>query len=267
MRSAIDAGFLTRNSFRARPPHPGPPAARRHLVDAATGPGPSFVLLFASPTRPPVGRWCPAGPKMDPPVPADPRPARDAEHARLLEASARGNAAAFEALYRQTAPLVLASVRRLAGVQPFIEDVLADTFLQAWRDAARFEPARGSALTWLLTIARSRALDRLRIEVLRQGGLATRPGAPAESEAPPASDPQWILQQLQDKTRLHTLLDGLAPKERWVLSLAYFRDLTQAEIADQTGMPLGTVKSLMNRAQHKLRDALGPSGEQQAGTP
>lgn len=185
---------------------------------------------------------------------AAPRGAAD-PLAALLEAAAAGNARAFESFYMATSRTALAFVRRVAG-DALAEDVLADAFFQAWRDAGRFDGTRGSALAWLLTIARSRALDRLRQESLRHGGLAGAPDYDADGDEAADASPPDLLEAVHSSSRLHAALRDLSANERWVLGLAYFREHTQAEIAALTGMPLGTVKSHMVRAQARLREAL-----------
>jgi RNA polymerase sigma-70 factor (ECF subfamily) len=181
---------------------------------------------------------------------------RDERLAGQLRAAAGGDARAFEAFYDGTVRYAMALVRRIAG-QALAEDVLSDCYFQAWRDAGRFDPARGSALTWLLTMARSRALDRLRQETLRHGGQAGAPAFDAdETEAAPSPGPEQLLESVEACSALHSALAQLSANERWVLGLAYFRDHSQSEIASLTGLPLGTVKSLINRAQHKLREVL-----------
>jgi RNA polymerase sigma-70 factor (ECF subfamily) len=183
---------------------------------------------------------------------------RDEQLATLLKAAAGGDARAFEAFYNGTARYAMAVVRRIAG-EAHAEDVLSDCYFQAWRNAARFDAGRGSALTWLLTMARSRALDRMRQETLRHGGLAGAPAFDADARAAEPGDepgPDQLLESVQSCTRLHAALAKLSANERLALGLAYFRDHTQSEIATLTGLPLGTVKSLINRAQHKLREAL-----------
>ena len=184
--------------------------------------------------------------------------ARDGELAALLKAAAGGDARAFEAFYNATARHAMAVVRRIAG-DAHAEDIVADCYFQAWRNAGRFDAERGSALTWLLTMARSRALDRMRQETLRHGGLTGAPAFDADSQAAePGHDPgpDQLLESVEACTRLHAALAQLSANERWALGLAYFRDHTQSEIATLTGLPLGTVKSLITRAQHKLREAL-----------
>lgn len=181
---------------------------------------------------------------------------RDAQLASLLQAVARGDAQAFEQFYNATVRQAMAVVRRVAG-DAHAEDVLADCFFQAWRNAGQFDAARGSALAWLLTMARSRALDRMRQETLRHGGLSGAPGYDADAcEKCPNPGPEQLLESTEASTRLHAALRQLSPTERWVLGLAYFGECTQSGIAAATGLPLGTVKSLMRRAQHKLRETL-----------
>jgi RNA polymerase sigma-70 factor, ECF subfamily len=189
-----------------------------------------------------------------PPVPAP----REPQLAALLVAAAAGDARAFEQFYDATVRHAMAVVRRVAG-SAYAEDVLSDCYFKAWRNAAQFDPARGSALAWLLTMARSRALDRMRQETLRHGGASGAPEFDADSEqAAHDAGPDALLETTQASTRVHAALAQLSANERWVLGLAFFRDCTQSEIATLTGMPLGTGKSLITRAQHKMRETLTP---------
>jgi RNA polymerase sigma-70 factor (ECF subfamily) len=181
---------------------------------------------------------------------------RDEQLAELLRAAAGGDGSAFESFYNGTSRYAMAVVRRIAG-DVHAEDVLSDCYFQAWRNAKQFDSARGSALTWLLTMARSRALDRLRQETLRHGGLAGAPEFdPDISEGGQDVGPEQLLESVEAGSRLHAALSHLSANERWVLGLAYFREHSQSEIAEITGLPLGTVKSLVTRAQHKLRETL-----------
>lgn len=176
---------------------------------------------------------------------------RDHALAQALAAAARGDNEAFETFYDATIGLARALARRLLDAAD-VEDLLADVYFEAWRQAARFDAARGSAVTWLLTRVRSRALDLLRRR-------ATQPGVGGDvaiADTPGGPDPADRLWQAQAGTRLHRALQVLTAPERWVLGLAYFRELTHAQIAGCTGMPLGTVKSHLQRAQTKLRAAL-----------
>lgn len=226
----------------------------------AAPPAGAVVLLFGSahPLRQPVTPT----PETLPVRPSDAE--RDARHAALLAAAAQGDARAFEEFYRLTIDLATAVVRRIAGPNQ-TEDVLSDAYFQAWQQAQQFDPRRGSALSWFLTTARSRALDRWRAERLRHGGLDGAPefDAPAlQDEASPG--PDTLLEATQAGQHLHAALTRLSANERWVLGLAYYRDLTHGEIAALTGLPLGTVKSLISRSQGKLREALTPAARSSA---
>jgi RNA polymerase sigma-70 factor (ECF subfamily) len=135
-----------------------------------------------------------------------------------------------------------------------VEDVVADGYFQAWRGAADFDARRGSPVTWLLTIVRSRALDLMR----------HRKASPEVAGADPASDatpadfpgPAELLDGVQTRSRLHAALSALSAQERSVLCLAYYREMTHREVSLEIGLPLGTVKSLILRAQAKLRAQL-----------
>ena len=183
-----------------------------------------------------------------------------AELALWVQAAAQGDARAFEAFYNATCACTGAVVRRIVGDNHF-EDVLSDAYFQAWRHARRFEPQPGGALAWIVTIARSRALDRLRQERLRHGGAGGAPEFDAEAHSGADSvDPETLAASVEASSQLHRALARLSPHERWVLALAYFRDCSHSEIAAHTGLPLGTVKSLITRSQHKLRDTLNAPG-------
>jgi RNA polymerase sigma-70 factor (ECF subfamily) len=187
------------------------------------------------------------------PTPDPQRRARDERLALLLARSAAGDAQAFEAFYDASVVHARTLARRILR-DAELDDVLADAFFQAWRDAGRFDAARGSAMAWLLTIVRTRALDLLRQRQVR--------GQPGESEAESASEdpgPPDLLAQAQAGTRLHAALGQLSQQERWLLGLAYYREQTHVQIAAATGLPLGTVKSVLLRAQHKLRALLEPA--------
>ena len=182
------------------------------------------------------------------------RAARDARLAGLLAAAAGGDTTAFESFYDDSHAYARALARRMLPSAD-VDDLLADVYFEAWRNAARFDAQRGSAVTWLLTIVRSRALDLLRQHASHPSVGGTDATA-AEAAADPGDDPPERLWRQQEGTRLHAALQRLSPAERWVLGLAYFRELTHSEIARCTGLPLGTLKSHLLRAQTKLRAAL-----------
>jgi len=196
-----------------------------------------------------------------PEPPVDPqRRARDERLAHLLARSAGGDAQAFEAFYDASVVHARTLARRILR-DAEIDDVLAEAFFQAWRDAARFDAARGSAMAWLLTIVRTRALDLLRQRQIRGQGADVEP-ADVVSDAPGPPD---LLAQAQAGTRLHGALGQLSQQERWLLGLAYYREHTHVQIAAATALPLGTVKSVLLRAQHKLRALLEQDARHSAG--
>ena len=166
----------------------------------------------------------------------------------LISRAKLGDVEAFEQLYLGTASWLLSRIRRLVN-DGQAEDVLAEVYLQAWRSLATFDVARGAATAWLSMIARSRALDHLRHEKCRPVGTDFE----ITIEPDTSQGPEQLLSQAQDARLVQVSMTLLNQDERLVLGLAYFQDCTQNEIAASTGLPLGTVKSLMSRAQRKLR--------------
>lgn len=170
---------------------------------------------------------------------------------RLIAAAAMGDCRAFEDFYKSTARWLLARVRRIAG-DAHAEDVMAEVYLQVWRSLPLYREDRGQPLAWLATIARSRALDRMRCERRAHGGQLDAPSEPFEEEGHELG-PEQLLAVAERDRLLKVSMGALSPKEQLVLGMAYFRDCTQIEIAALTGMPLGSVKTLMTRSQRKLR--------------
>lgn len=164
----------------------------------------------------------------------------------LLRRIEAGDRAALAELYDQHAPLVNALCLRILRDRAEAEEVLQEVFLQAWRQAGRYDPARGSVASWLAVIARSRALDRLRRRAARRE--APEEAIPVEVEMPRAAEAIAVRDALR----------ALPPTQRRALELAYYEGLTQVEIAARTGEPLGTVKTRMRTALLRLREALGP---------
>lgn len=209
--------------------------------------------------RPPAGAirratMFPARPASPPAAPATPaapdRTQRDEQLARWLRQAADGDASAFECFHDATAACAHALARRLLR-EADVDDVLAESYFQAWREAARFDPGRGSAVTWLLSRVHSRAID-LRRQQRRTADVADATDA-LDRHASELPGPDELLALAEAGTRLAAALAGLSAHERWVLGLAYYRDLSHAATAEATGLPLGTVKSLLLRAQQKLR--------------
>lgn len=185
------------------------------------------------------------------------RTARDERLAALLAAAARGDCTAFEAFYDATFTYARTIARRMLSGSD-VDDLLADAYFEAWRTVARYDAGRGSAMTWLLTLVRSRCLDVLRQRRSQPSVGGSDDTLPADIPADGAEDPAHQLWRQQADARLHAALAALSAAERWVLGLAYFRELSHAQIAAATGMPLGTVKTHLLRAQQRLRALLAP---------
>ena len=160
---------------------------------------------------------------------------------------------ALAQLYETLAGRVYGLALRITRHVQTAEEVTEDCFWQVWRQAPRFDPARGAALAWIMTIARSRALDALRradtAEPLGEDRLAT-------IEAEGGGDPHDLLDAVEKQHRLHAALRGLEPLPRQLVALAFFRGLSHEEIAGQMDLPLGTVKSHIRRALLRLRELL-----------
>ncbi len=183
----------------------------------------------------------------------DPETQTDAAEAAdtkaLLLAVAAGDRQAFTCLYQTTSRLLYAIALRITHQADLADDVLSETYLQVWRQASRFDPARGTGLAWLSVICRSRALDTLRQH--RQADALTITVANQ-----PPGDSSWgaqLLASVELSGDLHLALSQLQEEQRQLLGLAYFRDLSHRELAVHTGLPLGTVKSQLRRGMEKLR--------------
>ena len=172
---------------------------------------------------------------------------------------------ALGTFYDRWFPVVHGVVSRMLESPDDVEDVVEEAFWQAWRQAERFEPERGSVQTWLLTIARSRALDRLRARRrLREDPLVDATTSEADTSAPtPAapSDPLADAEHAERSRIVRAALADLPAEQREALELGYFGGLSQSEIAEQTGLPLGTIKTRMRLALQKLRERLSPLRE------
>jgi RNA polymerase sigma-70 factor (ECF subfamily) len=174
----------------------------------------------------------------------------------LLRLMAAGDEQALVVLYDRWHALVHATAVRIVHQRDEVHDVVEETFWQAWRQAARFDPERGSVQTWLLTIARSRALDRVRaVRRLREEPLDGE-NAEVTAQAAAEGDPAMDAEARERRARVIAALAELPPEQREVLELGYFSGLSQSEIAERTGQPLGTVKTRMRLAMQKLRGRL-----------
>lgn len=181
----------------------------------------------------------------------------DADEPRLrawIVAIGRGDEPALGALYDATLGRVYGYALRITRNVQLAEEVTEDAYWQVWRQALRFDPARGNAMAWLLTIVRSRALDALRRADPAEP--CAEPEGLLAVDAVPGGDPHDLLAATRRDRALHAALAALEPLPRQLVALAFFRGLTHEEIAAQTTLPLGTVKSHIRRALAALKDAL-----------
>lgn len=165
---------------------------------------------------------------------------------------------ALLALYEATLSRVYGLVLRLVRRSQLAEEVAEDVFFQVWRQAPRFDPQRGRPLTWLLGMARSRAIDAIRREARFQHEELDEEASPIAAPATESGDE--LLAVAQGHAELHRALLLLKPQPRQLVALAFFSGLSHEEIASQTHLPLGTVKSQIRRALITLRESLGDTG-------
>jgi RNA polymerase sigma-70 factor (ECF subfamily) len=174
----------------------------------------------------------------------------------LVRAMAGGDSAALSGVYEQTVAQVFAIALRLLRCKEDAEEVVCDVYTHAWQRAKTYDCGRGTVMAWLAVMARNRAVDRLRqrrdvlsLDDDRHGGLA-------ESLVAEALGPEQVLAQIQSGSAVRRALQSQSPQRRVLLGLAFFQGLSHQEIADATGMPLGTVKSHLRRTLAALQDEL-----------
>jgi len=169
----------------------------------------------------------------------------------------RRDEAALAELYEALVGRVYAVALRVTGNLQTAEEVAEDTFWQVWREAPRFDASRGAVIAWVVTIARSRALDALRR--VDRAICDPEPDSLAERSALVGDDPHDLLAASQENHRLQAALQSLEPLPRQLVSMAFFRGLTHEEIAGYMNIPLGTVKSHIRRALESMRRTLAPA--------
>jgi RNA polymerase sigma-70 factor (ECF subfamily) len=173
---------------------------------------------------------------------------------------ADGDEAALGALYDQWAERVHTLAFWILKDADEAEDVVEETFWQVWRTAGRYDGKRAAGSTWLMMIARSRALDRLRSRRRRADWTAapsTESAFRDQASDSPAELPGTDLDGADRGSELASALGALPPEQRAAVELAYFEGLSHGEIAERTCQPLGTVKTRIRLAMEKLRQGLG----------
>lgn len=185
----------------------------------------------------------------------DPRVASDAE---LIAQAALGQPAALEVLYDRYSRVVFSFALRIVGDPQIAEEILQEVFFRAWQQGSSFQSNRGSLVTWLLSITHNLSIDEIR----------KRNRRPQKSES---AEPELLLAAVGDESvnieeevwlgslrqSINEALAQLPDAQRLPIEMAYFRGLTQREIADQLGEPLGTIKTRMRLGMLKLREYLG----------
>jgi RNA polymerase sigma-70 factor, ECF subfamily len=200
-------------------------------------------------------RWYGSGvmTEGEPPAPVD--APWGGEDAALMAAVAGGDRAALATLYDRHGAAVVALLQRILHDRALAEDLLHDVFLEAWHQAAGYDPQRGSVRTWLMIRARSRALDR-RSKLQRDAQLAELATRDRREPVHEAGEVVGL-----DGARLRRLAAGLSRELVEVIELAYFEGLSSSQIAETLCIPVGTVKSRVARALEALRAAFGTGAE------
>lgn len=176
----------------------------------------------------------------------------------LVARAVTGDEGAVAALYDRYAGMLYAVSYAIIGGRSEAEDVVAEAFAQVWREASRFEAARGSVAGWMKTIARSRARDLTRSHLRRERATSD---ASARLGNPPGmgvwrSDPAEDYEQAERQARVRQALGALSSAQREAIELAFYHGLSQSEIAERLNVPLGTVKARVRSGMLNLRSSL-----------
>ena len=180
---------------------------------------------------------------------------RDQDWVALIRSAAGGDQSALAGLYDGTSRPVFGLVLRIVGDRPTAEEVLLDVYTQAWRQAANYDEERGAPLAWLMTIARSRAIDRLR-SAKHDQYKESLDSVREISDTDP--NPEQATVDSERRRLVCSALAALPAEQREVVELAYYSGLSHSEIALRLDQPLGTVKTRTRLAMIKLRDMLRP---------
>jgi RNA polymerase sigma-70 factor (ECF subfamily) len=173
----------------------------------------------------------------------------------LVEQVSAGDRVAFSELYRRYASSALGLAARILGEQTMAEEVLQEVFLSVWRRAGAYDPARGSVRSWVFAQIHHRSVDAVRREEAeRRRATSTVQREAVEDDLEEVIEEGWLRSRREQVRRA---LQSLSPEQRQMIELAYYRGLTQTQVASEAGVPLGTVKSRTLSAMRRMRDSLG----------
>lgn len=174
----------------------------------------------------------------------------------LVESVAGGDELALHALYDRAHRVVFTLIFRLTANRETAEELTLDVFYDVWRNAARFDPANGTVIGWIMNQARSRAIDRLRFE-----GRKKRNGGDVVLPVAVAADPHDRMELRTQSERLCAALATLTPGEREAIETTFFGEMSHSQAAVRLNQPLGTVKTRIRSGLQKLRQALSAETE------
>ena len=186
-----------------------------------------------------------------------PSTARAGDGARLqdlVSAAAAGDRGAFAQLYDLTSARIYGLALRVIRDPSYAEEIVQEAYLQYWQKAADYHPGRGSVITWMMTIAHRRAVDRIRSEELhrrRSVEYGTSNGSV------PQAIPLEVVVEREETHTLHRCLDQLTDLQRSTIEMSYFNGMTYPQVAEQTATPLPTIKSRIRDGLRSLRSCLG----------
>jgi RNA polymerase sigma-70 factor (ECF subfamily) len=182
--------------------------------------------------------------------------AQDQEWTRLIALTAQGDQAALATFYDRTSPQVYGFVLKILNNREAAEEVTLDVYTQVWRQAHTYDRTRGAPGAWLMTLARTRAIDRFRAGAAEHWRLESLEAA--ELFASEGATPEQDVEGQERRRYVQQALAVLTTEQRQAVALAYFYGLSQSEIAEKLQVPLGTVKTRIRLGMIKLREALAP---------
>ncbi len=177
----------------------------------------------------------------------------------MIRRVARGDSSALAELYDATSPFVFGLALKILRDSGAAEEVTLDVFLQVWRQARAFDDKRGKPSAWLVTMARSRAIDRLRSKA--RPWVSAEPLDAAAARSSDGPGPHEECERSERRRRVASAMAQLSPEQREAITTAYFSGLSHSEIAARLGKPLGTIKTRIRLGMMRLREILGPPDE------